>query len=154
MLGPAPPAAQLNTATQWPPAPSLPRELLVKLRLTAGASQQFCLSHRTMSRYAHVWQATALNIEGLSREYCDEFSCSSSPAVENTMRILSRDIQRRGVTRSLYAQTVQYRVRCRRVLSSRRAEPVRGSHPGREAVWNLIATSVVDAHMHAAALTR
>ena len=27
------------------------------------------------------------------------------------MRILSRDIQRRGVTRSLYAPTVQYRVR-------------------------------------------
>ena len=56
-------------------------------------------------------QSTPLAIEGLSKEFCDDFTCSSSPAVENTMRILSRDIQRRGVTRSLYAPSVQYRVR-------------------------------------------
>jgi len=66
--------------------------------------------HGSNNRCLHNWQATPLNIEGLSREYCDEFSCSSSPAVEYTMRILSRDIQRRGVTRSLYGPTVQYRV--------------------------------------------
>jgi hypothetical protein len=34
------------------------------------------------------------------------------------MRILSRDIQRRGVTRSLYAPSVQYRVRTWRVAAT------------------------------------
>ena len=69
-----------------------------------------CFHEHGFESGLHARQATPLNIEGLSREYCDEFSCSSSPAVENTMRILSRDIQRRGVTRSLYGPTVQYRV--------------------------------------------
>lgn len=50
-------------------------------------------------------------IEGLSKEYCDEFVCTSSPAVEATVRALSRDIRRgNGVwTRTLFSRNVKYR---------------------------------------------
>lgn len=51
------------------------------------------------------------DIQGLSRNYCDDFVCTSSPAVEATVRSLARDITRaNGVwTRSLFSRGVEYR---------------------------------------------
>lgn len=50
-------------------------------------------------------------IENLDRQYCDDFVCNSSPAVEATIRSLARDIERaNGVwTRNLFAATVVYK---------------------------------------------
>ena len=46
------------------------------------------------------------------RSYCDEFECTSSPAVEQTVRALARDLTRlRTWTLSLFAKDVRYRVR-------------------------------------------
>jgi hypothetical protein len=49
-------------------------------------------------------------IENINRDYCDDFVCTSSPAIEATVRSLARDILRaNGVwTRSLLSRTVQY----------------------------------------------
>lgn len=55
--------------------------------------------------------STDQDIEGLSRDYCDEFVCTSSPAIESTVRALSRDLTRaNGVwTRSLLSRNVEYK---------------------------------------------
>jgi hypothetical protein len=45
------------------------------------------------------------------RSYCDEFECTSSPAVEQTVRALARDLTRlRTWTLSLFAKDVRYQV--------------------------------------------
>ena len=52
------------------------------------------------------------DIDNLNRNYCDDFVCTSSPAVESTVRALARDITRaNGVwTRSLFSnQNVEYK---------------------------------------------
>lgn len=53
----------------------------------------------------------ALSIENLSTRYCDEFECTSSPAVELTVRALAKDIARgNGVwTKSLLSKNVTYK---------------------------------------------
>jgi hypothetical protein len=49
-------------------------------------------------------------IEGLQNNFCDDFECTSSPAIESTVRALARDIGRaNGVwTRSLLSRSVEY----------------------------------------------
>lgn len=51
-----------------------------------------------------------LEIENLSTKYCDDFVCTSSPAVETTVRSLARDIERgNGVwTQSFLSRDVEY----------------------------------------------
>ena len=47
------------------------------------------------------------------RSYCDDFVCTSSPAVEQTVRALARDLTRlRTWTLSLFAKDVRYQVTC------------------------------------------
>ncbi|GAB4818205.1 hypothetical protein N2152v2_005251 [Parachlorella kessleri] len=54
---------------------------------------------------------STLDVEDLSNDYCDDFVCNSSPAVENTIRAFAKDLQRcNGTwTRSLLARTVEYK---------------------------------------------
>ncbi|KAG2453299.1 hypothetical protein HYH02_001525 [Chlamydomonas schloesseri] len=48
-------------------------------------------------------------IEDLDTDYCDDFVCTSSPAVEQTVRSLARELQRgRYATTSLYQPGVTY----------------------------------------------
>lgn len=49
------------------------------------------------------------SIDGLDTSYCDDFVCTSSPSVEQTVRSLARELQRgRYSTLSLYQRDVQY----------------------------------------------
>ena len=52
-----------------------------------------------------------IQIEGLTEDYCDDFVCTSSPAVEQTLRSLAKDLVRRRWTPILFAKDVKYRVR-------------------------------------------
>ena len=52
-----------------------------------------------------------IQIEGLTEDYCDDFVCTSSPAVEQTLRSLAKDLVRRKWTAILFAKDVKYRVR-------------------------------------------
>ena len=52
-----------------------------------------------------------IQIEGLTEDYCDDFVCTSSPAVEQTLRSLAKDLVRRRWTPVLFARDVKYRVR-------------------------------------------
>ncbi|KAK9819182.1 hypothetical protein WJX81_004272, partial [Elliptochloris bilobata] len=55
-----------------------------------------------------------LQIEGIDKNYCDEFVCTSSPAVEQNLRALARDLTRlRTWTLSLFAKDVRYQDRFR-----------------------------------------
>lgn len=48
-------------------------------------------------------------IEGLSTDYCDDFECTSSPAVEASVRTLAKDLQRaNGRWTPIYASNVEY----------------------------------------------
>ena len=51
-----------------------------------------------------------MRIEGLTDDYCDDFVCTSSPAVEQTLRSLAKDLVRRRWTPVLFARDVKYRV--------------------------------------------
>jgi hypothetical protein len=51
-----------------------------------------------------------VQIEGLSSNYCDDFVCTSSPAVEQTVRALARDLCRQSWTASLFTRDVTYSV--------------------------------------------
>ena len=52
-----------------------------------------------------------VQIEGIDRNYCDEFECTSSPAVERNLRALARDITRVSRwTLSFFASDVEYKV--------------------------------------------
>mmetsp|Transcript_7458 Transcript_7458/g.22047 ORF Transcript_7458/g.22047 Transcript_7458/m.22047 type:complete len:298 (-) Transcript_7458:423-1316(-) len=49
-------------------------------------------------------------IEGLDKNYCDDFVCSSSPAVEQAVRSLAQDIQQpKRWSRQLFVEDVQYK---------------------------------------------
>ena len=52
-----------------------------------------------------------LQIEGLEQNYCDDFVCTSSPAVEQNLRALARDVVRTSTwTADLFADEVRYKV--------------------------------------------
>jgi hypothetical protein len=49
-------------------------------------------------------------IEGVDRNYCDDFVCNSSPAVEQNLRALARDLTRLNTwTLSLFSTDVRYK---------------------------------------------
>jgi hypothetical protein len=50
----------------------------------------------------------ALEIENLETAYCNDFECTSSPAVEQTVRSFARDIQRIKYTTALFQPDVKY----------------------------------------------
>jgi hypothetical protein len=87
-----------------------------------AAAAHPCAAHPAPRRHSTATCATSgdsgvsledQEIQGLNREYCDDFECKSSPAVESTVRALARDISRaNGVyTRSLLSRNVEYQVR-------------------------------------------
>lgn len=49
-------------------------------------------------------------IENLNRDYCDDFVCTSSPAIEQTVRSLARDLTRFRYTSSLFQKECKYQV--------------------------------------------
>jgi hypothetical protein len=49
-----------------------------------------------------------MTIEDLDTDYCNDFECTSSPAVEQTVRSLARDISRMKYTISLFQPDVNY----------------------------------------------
>ena len=59
---------------------------------------------------AQQQQEEAMQIEGLRSDYCDDFVCTSSPAVEQTVRSLARDLVRQKWTPSLFTRDVVYQV--------------------------------------------
>ncbi|KAL3155619.1 hypothetical protein ABBQ38_010872 [Trebouxia sp. C0009 RCD-2024] len=59
-------------------------------------------------------QKQELQIEGIEQNYCDDFVCTSSPAVERNLRALARDVARTSTwTTDLFADEVRYKDRFR-----------------------------------------
>lgn len=97
-------------------APS--RVSLLVPRTAQWASQKGCSSHsrchlpRASSQEANTASkqrdVASMTIEDLDDDYCNDFECTSSPAVEQTVRALARDISRMKFTTSLLQPDVQY----------------------------------------------
>ncbi len=65
----------------------------------------------TASTEAQTDDRPDIQIEGIEQNYCDEFVCTSSPAVEQNLRALARDVVRISTwTASLFADEVRYQV--------------------------------------------
>jgi hypothetical protein len=47
-------------------------------------------------------------IKGLTRDYCDEFVCSSSPSVEQGVRSFAKDLERMRYTKSLFFKDASF----------------------------------------------
>jgi hypothetical protein len=58
--------------------------------------------------------AAGPDIENLSTDYCDDFECTSSPAVEQTVRSMAQDLLRVRYSKRLFQTDVQYQVRGQR----------------------------------------
>ena len=64
------------------------------------------------SAEAQTDEENEVQIEGIDQSYCDEFVCTSSPAVERNLRALARDVVRTSTwTTDLFADEVRYKVR-------------------------------------------
>ena len=63
------------------------------------------------SAEAQTDDKSELQIEGIEQNYCDDFVCTSSPAVERNLRALARDVARTSTwTEDLFAKEVRYKV--------------------------------------------
>ena len=84
-----------------------------KLRLqfvTVPVPQQRCRCKA--SAEAQTDEKNEVQIEGIDQNYCDEFVCTSSPAVERNLRALARDVVRTSTwTTDLFADEVRYKVK-------------------------------------------
>jgi len=63
-----------------------------------------------MMETKQIEEEEEMQIEGLRSDFCDDFVCTSSPAVEQTVRSLANDLVRRSWTFSLFTRDVSYRV--------------------------------------------
>lgn len=64
------------------------------------------------SAEAQTDEKSELQIEGIEQNYCDDFVCTSSPAVERNLRALARDVGRTSTwTTDLFADEVRYKVK-------------------------------------------
>ena len=97
--------------------PVAPRLHLGGVRLHHWVNEAGCSSGRKHCARASRQETEAsskpktyadMTIEDLEEEYCNDFVCTSSPAVEQTVRILGRDISRMKHTISLFQPDVQY----------------------------------------------
>lgn len=62
------------------------------------------------SAEAQTDEKSELQIEGIEQNYCDDFVCTSSPAVERNLRALARDVGRTSTwTTDLFADEVRYK---------------------------------------------
>lgn len=73
------------------------------MRRTSGITRAGSPPQQTTTR-----SAADMTIDDLDTEYCNDFVCTSSPAVEQTVRSLARDITRFKYTRSLFQPDVSY----------------------------------------------
>ena len=63
------------------------------------------------STEAQTDEQSEVQIEGLDQNFCDDFVCTSSPAVERNLRALARDVVRTSTwTADLFADEVRYKV--------------------------------------------
>jgi hypothetical protein len=67
----------------------------------------------TVAAAADEPRSSGGSIDNLSTTYCDDFVCTSSPAVEQTVRSLAKDLERCDGkwTTKLFARNVKYQVR-------------------------------------------
>ncbi|GMH36576.1 hypothetical protein BSKO_04444 [Bryopsis sp. KO-2023] len=92
---PIPPSRSSNSATFLPGRLCSRRLLQSKARRPRAGSQ--------------TETELLTEIEGVERDYCDDFVCTSSPAVEQTVKAFAIDLQRcGGWTTSRFAQGVEY----------------------------------------------
>lgn len=63
------------------------------------------------STEAQTDEQSEVQIEGIDQNFCDDFVCTSSPAVERNLRALARDVVRTSTwTADLFADEVRYKV--------------------------------------------
>ena len=63
------------------------------------------------STEAQTDEQPEVQIEGIDQNFCDDFVCTSSPAVERNLRALARDVVRTSTwTADLFADEVRYKV--------------------------------------------
>ena len=56
-------------------------------------------------------EQSEVQIEGIDQNFCDDFVCTSSPAVERNLRALARDVVRTSTwTLDLFADEIRYKV--------------------------------------------
>lgn len=66
---------------------------------------------RSQSAETQRDEKSEMQIEGIEQSYCDDFVCTSSPAVEQNLRALARDVVRTSTwTAGLFADEVRYKV--------------------------------------------
>lgn len=76
-------------------APSRVHPMLTSSRSDAGACSRRSLWTVVPKAVDTSERSTATpDIQGLDRNYCDDFVCTSSPAVEQTVRSFARDLVR------------------------------------------------------------
>ena len=88
-----------------------PLRVCISCRKVAHTVRPQKRSRCRASAEAHTDEKSELQIEGIEQNYCDDFVCTSSPAVERNLRALARDVARTSTwTTDLFAAEVRYKV--------------------------------------------
>ena len=99
-------SASLSPAAQFRDAP-LPLGLCSANPLRFKATR---LLIRTRAEDFDGWE-DPMEVEDINRDYCDDFVCTSSPSVEETIKAFAVDLQRPGKwTLARFPEDVNYKV--------------------------------------------
>ncbi len=80
-------------------------------RLTYSQRGQSSRPQATAEKQQQTEQTEEPQLEGIDKNYCDDFVCTSSPAVEQNVKALARDLLRLNTyTGSLYVKGIKYKV--------------------------------------------
>lgn len=129
---------QARSAAQRPTFGCLQIKPCIQLQKTIRHHRSVATEASSQDTQQKTYPRPDMTIDNLEETYCNDFECTSSPAVEQTVRQLARDITRFKYNTNYFQPDVQYSDGFR---SFKGSEKYRGAFWARESLQNPRAVS-------------